>query len=205
MTSFVSARELEAAKQLKKEQKRAMRDDILREAKENFEREKKRQELKRERGDDIWMAPGVSERLGLRQEDEGRTPERKKTKKRHKKERKSHKKYKEPKKAHRDNSDEDNSSSDTEGPTEGMWVEAGTDGLPVEKDSNTMPASHGDGGGSAVGAPLRREDWMTMALAPSAMSVARLTAKRANEEEEKGKVRGDWGGDLKEKVQIIHV
>ena len=42
MAAFISASEIEAAKRLKKEQRRAAREEILREAKESYEREKKR-------------------------------------------------------------------------------------------------------------------------------------------------------------------
>lgn len=191
MTSFVSSKVLDAAKQLKKEQRRAMREEILTEAKESFERAKKRQELKRERGDDQWMAPGVSERLGL---GEGGTPERKKAKKKHKKERKKRKKGTH---KHTRRDDDDTSSSETDSAAEGMWVEAGAEGPAKEKD---LMAASGEEEDSALPASLKREDWMTMPLAPSATSMAMLTARRGTEterEREREKVTKIEMGTLK--------
>ena len=180
--SFVSSRELEAARELRKEQKRASREHILQEARESFERAKKREELKRERGEDKWMAPGISKRLGLGGEHREETsPDRKK--KKSKKEHKKHKKHKTKTSKHRRKKDEDASSSaSSDSETEAMWVEK-----TAEKEPESSEAPHDDGDGGR--GTLKREDWMTMALGPSARSMAVLTGRRetqeTKEEEEK--------------------
>ena len=178
--SFVSSRELEAARELRKEQKRASREHILQEARESFERAKKREELKRERGEDKWMAPGISERLGL-----GSEPERKK-KKKSKKEHKKHKKHKtKTSKRRRQNDDDASSSASSDSETEAMWVEKTAKSEPEPQGPSQ---SDGDSGSGS----LKREDWMTMAVGPSARSMALLTGRRdteeKREEEEKKKV-----------------
>lgn len=186
MTSFVSASAIKAAKELRKSQKRESREEVLRGAKESFERDKRLKELKRQRGEDTWIAPAVSERLGFRreEEEEGKPPERKK-KKRHKKEHKKHKKHKGKKK----NRNESASSSESEEGEE-MWVEQGSEGktefkVPLEPPGDDIAMATTS---AAESVPLRRDDWMTMPLAPSALSVARLTerdAEQRREEEQK--------------------
>ena len=178
--SFVSAKELEAAKELRKEQKRASRDQILKEAKESFERDKRRQELKRQRGEDRWLAPGISERLGFGSEQASLESKTKKHKKR--------KKHKTKKSKHRREKDEDASSSaSSDSETEEMWVEKTGESEPeIQSSQETLCKDEDSRSGT-----LKREDWMTMSLGPSARSMAVLTGRREakdKEEEEKKKV-----------------
>ena len=124
--SFVSARELEASRLARKEEVRTMREDILREAKESFEKEKQREELKRARGEDTWILPAVKKRLGLKGEQAHSASEKKKKKK------KKHKKQKTSKTA------KGVSESESEASEEGeeLWVEKeGT-------SSSSPPAKH---------------------------------------------------------------
>lgn len=115
--SFVSARELEAGRLARKEQQREMREEILREAKESFEKEKKREELKRARGEDTWILPAVKKRLGFK--GEAFSSSEKKKKKKKDKKHKKHKKSKTEK--------EQSESEKSEGVEEDMWVEKGSD------------------------------------------------------------------------------
>ncbi|KAJ8280442.1 hypothetical protein GJAV_G00054610 [Gymnothorax javanicus] len=67
--SFESANSIDA----RKEFKRKAREQVLLEAKEKYEREEKRKELKRARGEDTWMLPEVNQRLQqLEQEHSGK-------------------------------------------------------------------------------------------------------------------------------------
>ena len=115
--SFVSARELEAGRLARKEQQREMREEILREAKESFEKEKKREELKRARGDDTWILPAVKKRLGFKGEAFSSSEKKKKKKKKDKK----HKKHKKSK------TEKERSESEKSEAEEDMWVEKGSD------------------------------------------------------------------------------
>ena len=116
--SFVSARDLEAARLARKEQQREMREEILREAKESFEKEKKREELKRTRGEDTWILPAVKKRLGFKGEATSSGSEKKKRKKKEKKKHKSHKTSK----AVKEQFESESGESEGEG-EEDMWVE----------------------------------------------------------------------------------
>ena len=159
MTSFVSEAAVEAEKQIKKDEKRKAREDILKEARQSFEREKVRLELKRQRGDDQWLAPGVSSRLGTStysklDDNETKRKDSKKHKKRKKKE-----------------TDDSGPSSDGEA----MWVEVGANKNVVDV---TEPK---EGPKSPV---RRRDDWMLMPMAPSSSSLAILSGKQSAAQEE---------------------
>ena len=126
--SFVSARELEAARLARKEQQREMREEILREAKESFEKDKKREELKRARGEDTWILPAVRKRLDLKGQTNKADSEKKKRKK--KKKEKKHKKHKSSSKS------AESGSEGSEGDDEGDWVE--------KEGSSTVPSATED-------------------------------------------------------------
>ena len=65
MASFVSASDLQAQREERKEKRRVTRQEILEEAREKFLKEKRKQELRKEHGDDQWVAPGIGQRLKL--------------------------------------------------------------------------------------------------------------------------------------------
>lgn len=115
----MSAHELEAARLARKEQQREMREEILREAKESFENERKREELKRARGDDKWVLPAVKKRLGFKGEVAPIVSEKKNKKKKDKK----HKKHKT---SRTEKEQSENESEENEGEGEDMWVEKGS-------------------------------------------------------------------------------
>ena len=123
--AFVSASELEAVRLARKEQQREMRAEILREAKESFENEKRREELKRARGEDTWIVTAVRKRLGFKGESTAPVPKKKKKKK------EKHKKHK---KTEKERGESDSGGSEGEG--EEMWVEKGTTSSPA-----TVPAT----------------------------------------------------------------
>ena len=92
-----------------------MRKEILREAKESFEKQKRRDELKRARGEDTWILPAVKKRLGLKGQTKDPATEKKKRKK---KKEKKHKKQKATK-----DEKEQCESDDSVSEGEEMWVE----------------------------------------------------------------------------------
>ena len=114
--SFVSARELEAARQQRKKEAKAMRDEVLKEAKESFERERKRDELKRARGEDTWIVPAVKKRLGFKGEESHASSEKKKRKN---KKDKKHKKHKASSKSEKNEIESEESGGE-------MWIEKGS-------------------------------------------------------------------------------
>ncbi|CDQ79578.1 unnamed protein product [Oncorhynchus mykiss] len=109
--SFESVNSIE----VRKEYKRKAREEVIQKAKQQYEKEEKRKELKRQRGEDTWMLPEVDLRLQqLEQEVSGKKKKEKKAKK-IKKKRKKEKKEK--KRA------EEGDGSSSEG-TGNEWVEA---------------------------------------------------------------------------------
>uniref|UniRef100_A0A2I3TRL4 CWF19-like protein 2 n=1 Tax=Pan troglodytes TaxID=9598 RepID=A0A2I3TRL4_PANTR len=106
---FESAKSIEE----RKEQTRNARAEVLRQAKANFEKEERRKELKRLRGEDTWMLPDVNERIE-------QFSQKKKKKDKHSKKAKKEKKKKSKKQKYEKN----NESSDSSSSSEDEWVEA---------------------------------------------------------------------------------
>ena len=119
-------------------EKGEIREEILREAKESYEKEKKREEMKRARGEDTWMLPTVKKRLGFK--GEVSAPERKKKKKREKEGQKKHKRHKSSK-AEREGSDSGGSGEEGEEEEEDEWVEKGSGDHEVPSSSTTEDQS----------------------------------------------------------------
>uniref|UniRef100_A0A452TU81 CWF19-like protein 2 n=1 Tax=Ursus maritimus TaxID=29073 RepID=A0A452TU81_URSMA len=104
---FESARSIEE----RKEQTRIARAEVLRQAKVNFEKEERRKELKRVRGEDTWMLPDVNERI--EQFSQEHSVKKKKKKDKHSKKAKKEKKKKSKKhKYEKSNESTDSSSRD---------------------------------------------------------------------------------------------
>ena len=152
--SFVSAKDLEAARQQRKEQKQLQREEIIREAKQNFEKEKKRQDLRKQRGEDLWLAPGVSERFE-------RSP---KAKKRKKQKKKDHRKGN----GHKSRHEESSSSEESD-----QWVERCDGKSPVAEEAMESASTR---------TALQRDEWMQIPLAPSSLSMMKLGDKEKSEE-----------------------
>ena len=115
----MSARELEAAREQRKREAKEMREEVLREAKESFEKQRKREELKRARGEDTWIVPAVKKRLGFK----GEASHSSEKKKRKKKKEKKHKKHKVSSKVEKNQNESESGSNESEG--EEMWAETG--------------------------------------------------------------------------------
>uniref|UniRef100_A0A3Q2H5I3 CWF19-like protein 2 n=2 Tax=Equus caballus TaxID=9796 RepID=A0A3Q2H5I3_HORSE len=102
---FESARSIEE----RKEQSRIARAEVLRQAKANFEKEERRKELKRLRGEDTWMLPDVNERI--EQISQEHSVKKKKKKDKHSKKVKKEKKKKSKKQKYEKNNESTDSSS----------------------------------------------------------------------------------------------
>uniref|UniRef100_A0A2K5WP72 CWF19-like protein 2 n=1 Tax=Macaca fascicularis TaxID=9541 RepID=A0A2K5WP72_MACFA len=101
---FESAKSIEE----RKEQTRNARAEVLRQAKANFEKEERRKELKRLRGEDTWMLPDVNERLEQFSQEHS---VKKKKKNKHLKKAKKEKKKKSKKQKYEKNNESSDSSS----------------------------------------------------------------------------------------------
>ncbi|XP_014640686.1 PREDICTED: CWF19-like protein 2 isoform X1 [Ceratotherium simum simum] len=111
---FESAKGIEE----RKEHTRIARAELLRQAKANFEKEERRKELKRLRGEDTWMLPDVNERI--EQFSQEHSVKKKKKKDKHSKKVKKEKKKKSKKQKYEKN----NESTDSSSSSEDEWVEA---------------------------------------------------------------------------------
>ena len=169
MAAFVSSADIDAGKRLKKEKQRELRENILKDAREDYERKKKQEERRRATGEDKWIAPGVSERLGLGSE-----------RKRKKKSKKEHKKSKSKRSKHC----RENASSEDSDSTEDMWVEKSTGG---SMDTTVDKSSEDQGYPSA---PAQRDEWMTTPLMSSVLSMCSDRAERRRKDDiQKSKVQ----------------
>lgn len=158
MASFVSSLDLDAAKRQKKEKRREMREKILKDAREDYEKRKKREEMKRTTGEDKWVSSGVSERLGLSSE-----------RKRKKKSKKGHK----PKKSKRSKYSKEDVSTDSDS-AEDMWIEKtnlaeGKSGVTSNDADQSIK-------------PAQRDEWMTTPLSSSLLSICSDRAGRKQED-----------------------
>ncbi|KAG5837086.1 hypothetical protein ANANG_G00235520 [Anguilla anguilla] len=170
--SFESTNNIEA----RKEFKRKAREQVLCEAKEKYEREEKRKELKRERGEDTWMLPEVDRRLQqLDQEHSGKSK-----KKKEKKSKKSKKEKKKKDKKEKKSAKEDDSSDSSED-LEGEWVEA-----PAHPDVSQKAWKIQDQKNPSTASPTsasKRDEWMTFDFL--AMKTTSTEERRAEKEKQK--------------------
>ncbi|XP_056417595.1 CWF19-like protein 2 isoform X2 [Hyla sarda] len=169
--SFESARNIEE----KKESKRRAREELLAQAKEEYEKEERRKEQRRLRGEDTWMLSDVTERLEqIEQENSG---------KKKKKDKKSKKEKKKKSKKNKSEKTEDwaaSSSSDSEG----KWVEAAPaqpvsdkKAWKIQKESPTKESPMKE-----TGSEVQRDSWMTLDfMSLKATSTAALRAERQKE------------------------
>ncbi|KAM8853493.1 CWF19-like protein 2 [Synchiropus picturatus] len=168
-----------------KERKRQARKEAIDKAKQQFEREERRKELKRQRGEDTWMLPEVDQRL-QQLADDGSLKSKKK------KEKKSKKKKEKKKKAKKEKKDapEDDGSSGSSADSETEWVEAKPEALavkPWQVSVETKPAETD----SSQNQTSQRDEWMTFDfLAMKTTSTAdRRAEKERKKEEERAKAQ----------------
>lgn len=157
MASFVSSRDIEATKNLKKQEKREARNIILKQAEQDHEKRKRQTEVSKRRGEDTWIAPGVMRRFTNEE------PKRKR--------KRCHKKKSKKRSKRTESSSDASSQSD-----EDMWVEKGQEDSIQPLTTVEPPTVNKE--------PLKRDSWMTVPLDP--IGTLKETAKK-NETEIKQK------------------
>ncbi|XP_045873152.1 CWF19-like protein 2 [Meles meles] len=146
---FESARSIEE----RKEQTRIARAEVLRQAKANFEKEERRQELKRLRGEDTWMLPDVNERI--EQFSQEHSVKKKKKKDKHSKKVKKEKKKKNKKQKY----EKSNESTDSSSSSEDEWVEA----VPSQTSGREKAwKAKGENSEREDNPFIQRDEWMTV-------------------------------------------
>ncbi|XP_021062482.1 CWF19-like protein 2 isoform X1 [Mus pahari] len=156
----------------RKEQTRIARAEVLRQAKHNFEKEKRGEERKQLRDVDTWMLPDVNERI--EQFSQEHSEKKKKKKDKHSKKVKKEKKKKRKKKKCQKQSE----STDSSTSSEDEWVEAAPSQISGKektwkvKDKRTEKEcdSHG----------IKRDEWMTLDF----MSIKTVSSSSLKAEEE---------------------
>uniref|UniRef100_A0ABM5FWG7 CWF19-like protein 2 isoform X1 n=1 Tax=Pogona vitticeps TaxID=103695 RepID=A0ABM5FWG7_9SAUR len=166
-SGFESERSLAA----RKEEKRRQREALLQQAKADYEKEERRKELKRLRGEDTWMLSDVNERLEELKKEHSTT-------KKKKKEKRSKKQKKEKKKKH--TVEKSNDSSDSSSDSSEEWVEAS-----VSHSSSTDKAwKVKEEQSNTAGSPreVQRDEWMTLDfMSVKTVSSASLKAEKQRE------------------------
>ncbi|XP_052276892.1 CWF19-like protein 2 isoform X2 [Dreissena polymorpha] len=173
--NFESASEIER----KREELRAARQIYLEKAKEQYEKEERKKELARARGEDTWMLSSVNQRLEQEQESIKSSKKKKKEKKKKSKKKKSSsselesdkeldrkkkKKYKKRK----------NSSTSSESDNVSQWVE--------KSSSNATTAT--DTAGAIKGPRLERDSWMSAPMDIVPTITRKELIERKNKEKE---------------------
>ncbi|XP_040047620.2 CWF19-like protein 2 isoform X1 [Gasterosteus aculeatus] len=160
----------------RKENKRQAREEALEKAKQQYDKEERRKELKRLRGEDTWMLPEINQRLQEIEEDGS-------VKSKKKKEKKSKKKKEKKKKTKKEKTTGDGSNDGSEDSGD-EWVEAQTQaakawqvaGESKPPESNLNPAHN-----------VERDEWMTFDFL--AMKTTSTAEKRAEKERLKDEER----------------
>uniref|UniRef100_A0AC11CJX7 CWF19 like cell cycle control factor 2 n=1 Tax=Ovis aries TaxID=9940 RepID=A0AC11CJX7_SHEEP len=136
----------------RKEQIRSARTEVLRQAKANFEKEERRKELKRLRGEETWMLPDVIKRVEqISQEDC--------VKKKKKKDKHSKKVKKEKKKKSKKRKCEKNESTDSSSSSEDEWVEAVPSQTPGKEKAWKIKDEKLEKEDNQI---IQRDEWMTV-------------------------------------------
>ncbi|XP_036180354.1 CWF19-like protein 2 isoform X1 [Myotis myotis] len=164
---FESARSIEE----RKEQTRIARAEVLRQAKANFEKEERRKELKRLRGEDTWMLPDVNERIEHFSQEH--SVKKKKKKDKHSKKVKKEKK----KKSKEQKYEKNNESSDSSSSSEDEWVEA----VPPQTSGKEKAWKlKGEKSEKEDNQGIQRDEWMTVDF----MSVKTVSSSSLKAEKE---------------------
>ncbi|XP_070240386.1 CWF19-like protein 2 isoform X1 [Bos mutus] len=162
--------ESESSVEERKEQIRSARSEVLRQAKANFEKEERRKELKRLRGEETWMLPDVIKRVEqISQED--------RVKKKKKKDKHSKKVKKEKKKKSKKQKCEKNESTDSSSSSEDEWVEAVPSQTPGKEKAWKIKDEKLEKEDNQI---IQRDEWMTVDF----MSVKTVSSSSLKAEKE---------------------
>ncbi|KAM8955091.1 CWF19-like protein 2 isoform 1-T1 [Lycaon pictus] len=137
----------------RREQTKMARAEVLRQAKANFEKEERRRELKRLRGEDTWMLPDVNERI--EQFSQEHSVKKKKKKDKHSKKVKKEKK----KKSKKQKYEKSNESTDSSSSSEDEWVEAVPSQTPGREKAWKVKDENSEREDNQV---IQRDEWMTV-------------------------------------------
>ncbi|XP_019479498.1 PREDICTED: CWF19-like protein 2 [Hipposideros armiger] len=154
----------------RKEQTRIARAEVLRQAKANFEKEERRKELKRLRGEDTWMLPDVNERIEQFSQEHS-------VKKKKKKDKHSKKVKKEKKKKNKKQKQEKNESADSSSSSEDEWIEAVPSQTPDKEKAWKLKDEKSEKEDNQV---TQRDEWMTVDF----MSVKTVSSSSLKAEKE---------------------
>ncbi|TMS07190.1 CWF19-like protein 2 [Larimichthys crocea] len=169
--SFESSRSIDD----RKDSKRQARQEAIEKAKQRYEKEERRKELKRQRGEDTWMLPEINQRL-QEIEDDGSVKSKKKKEKKSKKKKEKKKKAKKEKKAGGDGSS-DSSEDSGDG-----WVEA----QPQTQAAKAWQVSDEPKPSESDVQNVQRDEWMTfdfLAMKTTSTAEKRAEKERLKEEE----------------------
>ncbi|KAG7226012.1 hypothetical protein INR49_018622 [Caranx melampygus] len=176
--SFESASSIDQ----RKENKRKARQEVLEKAKQQYDREERRKELKRQRGEDTWMLPEINQRL-QQLEEEGSVKTKKKKEKKSKKKKEKKKKVKKEKKT----VEAGGGSSDSSEDSEDEWIEAQSQtqaAKPWQVSDKSKPSESESSVDSVQN--VQRDEWMSfdfLALKTSSTAERRAEKERQKEEE----------------------
>ncbi|XP_059930341.1 CWF19-like protein 2 [Gadus macrocephalus] len=181
MAAFGASFESENSIEDRKENKRKARQEVVEKAKQCYEREEKKKELKKLRGEDTWMLPELDQRLKqIGQEDSLQSKKRKKEKK-SKKAKKEKKKKKRDKKEKRAGTGD--GCSDSSEDSEEEWVEAQPQPETVKGWKIPAEAKAAESSRSPA-QDAKRDEWMTFDFL--AMKTTSTTERRAEKDRLKG-------------------
>ncbi|XP_063807643.1 CWF19-like protein 2 isoform X2 [Pseudophryne corroboree] len=179
-SSFETVRSIEE----RKESKRRAREQLLSQAKEEYEKEEKRKEQRRLRGEDTWMLNDVSQRLEqIQQEHSGKKKKGKKSKKEKKKKSKKIK-------------SENSGTSDCSTDSDGEWVVAAPAQPAGEKKAWKVQV---EPPARETGPAAERDEWMTLDF--MSLKATSTAALRAEKQKEKAVEREKAEAVEKEKLQ----
>ncbi|XP_078102467.1 CWF19-like protein 2 [Sander vitreus] len=172
--SFESSSNIEE----RKNSKRHARQEAIEKAKQQYEKDERRKELKRQRGEDTWMLPEINQRL-QEIEEEGSVKSKKKKEKKSKKKKEKKKKAKKEKKTAEDGSNDSSEGSGDE------WVEAHSQ-TQATKAWQVPDASKPSESNRSPAQNIERDEWMTfdfLAMRTTSTSEKRAEKERLKEEE----------------------
>ncbi|XP_037746030.1 CWF19-like protein 2 isoform X1 [Chelonia mydas] len=165
---FESERSLEA----RKERRRREREALLVQAKADYEKDKRRKELKRLRGEDTWMLPDVNKRVEELEKEHS-------VKKKKKKDKHSRKLKKEKKKSKNQKFEKNDDSSDSSSGSSVEWVESTISQSICTEKAWKVKKEQSD---TTENPAVQRDEWMTLDfMSLKTMSAASLKADKETE------------------------
>ncbi|CAL8350754.1 unnamed protein product [Lota lota] len=189
MAAFGASFESESSIEERKENKRQARQDAVEKAKQYYEREEKKKELKRLRGEDTWMLPELNQRLQQIEQEDSVKSKKKKKEKKSKKAKKEKKKKKDKKEKRAATGD---GCSDSSEDSEEEWVEAQPQPETVKGWQIPAEAKPAESSRSPA-QDAQRDEWMTFDF------LAMKTTSTAERRAEKDRLKGEE----KSKAQAI--